>query len=350
MFNARAETLDRQPGLPRRVQAPPLPRPGRRVLRVEARRHGPPAVRDRPRRRPPARPRRPVGGLEGPGSDPRRRHAAHVHDRHDDAERGHGRPPRPDAGRHPPTTPGTAGSIRPSADPAELLAMLAADRRHRAAHLRGRARSSTTCAGTGPSCIEPLIADRAGGRTRSGSRRSWLVSTGVGGGRRRSAHRSPPRTGRAAPRGPVAASAVPSTCPRGPARRPGHRRPSAVAAPGRRDQHEMGAGPVRRRGRLVDDRVGAVDGDDDPVVGQVAEGEPDVGRLEGRTRRPARPAMARCVARRPPDPVAPPSSRPHRPTGARRGRRRAASRRARPAAWRARRAAHRRPGRRRSWR
>ena len=55
MFNARAETITTEPGLPGGLPATALPRPGRLVLRVEARGHGPPAVRDRPRRRPPAR-------------------------------------------------------------------------------------------------------------------------------------------------------------------------------------------------------------------------------------------------------------------------------------------------------
>ena len=110
MFNARAETITTQPGLPRRVRAQALPRPGRFVLRVEARGHGPPAVPGRPARRPAARAGR-ACGRAGATRRPRRR-PAHVHDRHDHAERGDRRPARPDAGRHRRRTPGIAGWTR----------------------------------------------------------------------------------------------------------------------------------------------------------------------------------------------------------------------------------------------
>ncbi len=84
-----------EPGLPRRVRPQALPRPRRFVLRVEARRHGPAAVPDRPARRPAARACRAVGRLEGPGG---RRRPAHLHDRDDHAERGDRGSARSDAG------------------------------------------------------------------------------------------------------------------------------------------------------------------------------------------------------------------------------------------------------------
>ena len=95
-----------EPGLPRRLQAAPLPRPGRFVLRVEARGDGPPALPGRARRRAAAGAGRAVGRLEGPVD---RAGPPHVHDRDDDAERGDGRPPRPDAGASSRRTPGSAG-------------------------------------------------------------------------------------------------------------------------------------------------------------------------------------------------------------------------------------------------
>ncbi len=55
-----------QPGLPGGLQAAALPRPGRVVLRVEARRDRPTALPGRPRRRTAAGAGRAVGRLEGP--------------------------------------------------------------------------------------------------------------------------------------------------------------------------------------------------------------------------------------------------------------------------------------------
>ena len=98
MFNARAETLDRITGVPRSLSPAALPRPGRCVLRVAARGHGPPALRDRRTGRPADRARRALVGLEGRGHG--RGHAL-VHDRHDRAERHDAPDPRPDAGHAP---------------------------------------------------------------------------------------------------------------------------------------------------------------------------------------------------------------------------------------------------------
>ena len=84
-----------EPGVPRRVRAQALPRPGRFVLRMAARGQAPPPVPGRAARRTAARPGRPVGGLARPGDRDR---PADVHDHHDHAERRARRPPRPDAG------------------------------------------------------------------------------------------------------------------------------------------------------------------------------------------------------------------------------------------------------------
>ena len=97
-FNARAEIGRDEPAVPGRVPPATLPRPGRRVLRVAARRQGAPADADPRSGRPAARARRPVDGAPGP----RVRHlAAHVHDRHHPPERVHGPDPRSDAGGRP---------------------------------------------------------------------------------------------------------------------------------------------------------------------------------------------------------------------------------------------------------
>ena len=73
------------------------------------------------RRRPAARPRRPVGGLARSGD---RYGPPDVHDRHDDAERGHRRPARPDAGHRPRRRLGPLAGSAPE-DPGELLGLLA---------------------------------------------------------------------------------------------------------------------------------------------------------------------------------------------------------------------------------
>ena len=142
-----------QPGLPGGLPAPSLPRPGRRVLRVAARGHGPPAVRHRPRRRPAARPGRAVGRLARSGQRPGgAAHPADVHDRHDDAQRR----------RWPTSTTGCRSSCRrrrlgplagPDAgDPGELLALLQPTDEIALRHLRRSSGSSTTSARTGRSC------------------------------------------------------------------------------------------------------------------------------------------------------------------------------------------------------
>ena len=61
MINARAETITSSPAFRDAFVREALPRPGRFVLRVEARGHRPAAVPDRPARRPAARARRACG-------------------------------------------------------------------------------------------------------------------------------------------------------------------------------------------------------------------------------------------------------------------------------------------------
>ena len=112
MFNARAETITVEPGLPRRVRPQALPRPGRFVLRVEARGHRPAAV---PRSSGATAGRSPSPACGRAGSDPAtddvvRRTFTIVTTTPERRDR---RPPRPDAGHRP---GGRLGSLaRPGA-------------------------------------------------------------------------------------------------------------------------------------------------------------------------------------------------------------------------------------------
>ena len=136
-----------QPGLPRRVRAQALPRPGRFVLRVEARGHGPPAVPGGPPRRRAARPRR-ACGRAGATRRPRR-------------SGGRSRSsPRPRTRRWPTCTtgcrssstptPGIAGSIRHRPTPASSSACWSRTRTSSSMSTRSSA-SSTTSGATAPS-------------------------------------------------------------------------------------------------------------------------------------------------------------------------------------------------------
>ena len=221
-----------EPGLRRQLPPPPLHRPGRRLLRVAARRVGPPAVLHPSAGRAAAGPRRPVVGLARPGD---RRRPADVHDRDHDAERADRPAPRPDAGGPRAGRPGRAGSTPTSPTSA----------------------SSTACSGPSPGdAIE--IVPVAAARERRPQRRSG-------------AHR--PARGRPDPAAQVPAGSQPQRRRRPP---PG---PSAGSAPG-----------VERGGELPD-RPGE---DAVRVVGRCPEHDRaapsrTAARVVGRRARRARP-------------------------------------------------------------
>ena len=125
MFNARAETITTSPAFRAAFAR------RRCLVPVDAfyewKREGtrPPAVRDRPRRRPAPRPRRAVGGLARPGQRPGgAAHPAHVHDRHDDPERPRWPSSTTGCRSSSPTRPGTRWLDPTPADRGELLALL----------------------------------------------------------------------------------------------------------------------------------------------------------------------------------------------------------------------------------